>query len=273
MKRIWLYLAPVMIFAGSALANPYTCASFSGFACAQNTGTLTSIDHHDIYTWGFNSLNLAGKTITGATIAFSQITNWDTNVNRLDIDLLDSPKSANTVASGGAVNWVQVNTNSGDIPMANWNDDFLHNNTNVGTNLGQGDFRYSLTAMNSAAYGMVGIGTNLSADYASDLGHAGTMDATHSFNGPGHPSNYTYTFTAADLTKLALFINNGGDFAFGFNEDCHFYDSSVTFQMTVASTPEPGSIVLLITGLAAMAYAMRKRRAALGTQRDSLDLV
>jgi hypothetical protein len=262
LKKLLLYLTPFMTLAlpVGALANPITCAGFSGFACAQNTGTLTSIDHHDIYTWGFNGINLNGQTITGATIAFKQITNWDFNQNRLDIDLLDTPTSANTVAAGGAVNSVQVNTNSGEIPFADWNDDFLHTNTNIGMNLGQGDFRYSLTALNSAAYGMVGIGSNLSADYASDLGHAGTVDATHSFNGPEHPVDYTYTLSQADLNKLALFINNGGNFAFGFNEDCHFYDSSVTFQMTVAPVPEPGSMSHLIIGLGAMAYFLRKRR-------------
>ena len=95
MKKHWLYPAPLMILAlpGSVLANPYTCVAYSGFACAQNTGTLTSLDHHDIYTWGFNGINLTGQTIIGATIAFKQITNWDINVNRLDIDLLDTPKS------------------------------------------------------------------------------------------------------------------------------------------------------------------------------------
>ena len=277
MKRSFLSLFAFAALAlpGIAFADQYNCSGFTGGAggglCAQQSGSsaLTQIDHHDIYTWGFSGISLAGKTILSATLAFSQIYNWDTNQNRLYIDLLNSPNSKSSVASGGSVNFTQVNTNSGDVGIAYWNDDFLHINTNsVGAN-GGGDWRYALTANGSAAAGLVAVGANDTPDHVNDLLHAGTQDGTHSFYGPqaqsGHAAvDYTYTFSGTDLSTLASYINAGGDFAFGFSPDCHYFDNSVTMQISLGNAaspvPEPGSILLLGTAAFFVIRKIRQKR-------------
>ena len=97
------------------------------------------------------------------------------------------------------------------------------------------------------------------------MGHAGTVDSTHSF-ALSPAVDYTYSFSAADLAKLAQFINNGGDFAFGFNPDCHYFDTSVTMQITLgnatSSVPEPMSILLL--GTVALVVTRQMRRKGFG---------
>jgi hypothetical protein len=149
------------------------------------------------------------------------------------------------------------------VGITHWNDDFLHNNTNTAGANGGGDWRYSLTVDGSAAAGLVAVGASDS-DHPNDVGHAGPVDSTHSFGGPGTSVDYTYTFTASQLATLATYITNGGDFAFGFSPDCHYYDSSVTFQFTTApaAVPEPTSILLLATVAGFMIFQTRRTKRA-----------
>ena len=254
---ICLLVVPTIAF-GSA----YNCTGFSGGLCATTTG-LSNMSKTNIYAWGFSGITIpTGQVILSATIAFSGIYNWDTAQNRLDIDLLDTPNSA---TSGGSVSTAVVNSVSTDVPVSQWNDDFLHKNT-VTTN-GLGDYRYALTANGSSAYGMVAVGANNNTtdnpDHAAmNLGAVGTVDQTHSFNTTA--KNYIYTLSATDLTALTNYITNGGNFAFGFNPDCHYYDSGVTMQITFAAAPvpEPGSILLFGTVGALVASRMRRTKRA-----------
>lgn len=97
MKRTLLLLAAVAIFGlpASALADTIT---FRAPATAPNTGSggpnQVDLDHHRAYAWRIDNANLAGKQITGATLTFSNISNWDRNANMLFIHLLDSAKGA-----------------------------------------------------------------------------------------------------------------------------------------------------------------------------------
>jgi hypothetical protein len=66
------------------------------------------------------------------------------------------------------------------------------------------------------------------------------------------------------LTALANYIANGNDIALGLDSDCHFGDTSITFQIygtpnvTQAAVPEPGTMLLVGSGLFA-AYRRRRR--------------
>src|ERR1700738_2196549 len=53
---------------------------------------LNNLDHHFAYTWRIDNINLAGATISGASLTFINIRNWDANPNILFIHLFDTSK-------------------------------------------------------------------------------------------------------------------------------------------------------------------------------------
>ena len=79
----------------TALADTYT---FQAPATAANQGNggprQFDLDHHNAYTWRIDNVNLAGQTITGARITFSNISNWDRNANMLFVHLLDTARNS-----------------------------------------------------------------------------------------------------------------------------------------------------------------------------------
>jgi hypothetical protein len=96
-KKLLISLAGLVLLSlpATALADTLT---FQAPATAPNQGNggakQFDLDHHRAYAWRIDNVNLAGKTITGATLTFSNISNWDTNPNRLFIHLLDAAKAA-----------------------------------------------------------------------------------------------------------------------------------------------------------------------------------
>jgi PEP-CTERM motif-containing protein len=97
LKRILLLLAAIIVVAApiTTFADTFT---FEAPPTAPNEGNggprQFDLDHHRAYTWRIDNVNLAGKTITGATLTFKNISNWDTNPNMLFVHLLDSAKNA-----------------------------------------------------------------------------------------------------------------------------------------------------------------------------------
>lgn len=81
-------------------------------------------------------------------------------------------------------------------------------------------------------------------------------------------TTWVHSFSQAELTSLTAYINNGGNIAFGFDPDCHFNISSISFGMDVgpnnippSEVPEPASIVLVGTALLASLGTLRRKRA------------
>jgi hypothetical protein len=52
-----------------------------------------------------------------------------------------------------------------------------------------------------------------------------------------------------------------GNFGFGFDPDCHYWNCKVSLEVTTAPVPEPGTLALVGFGLAAAGAATRRRRA------------
>ena len=72
MQKLFLLFAAVIVIALPAVASADTI-TFQAPATAPNVGSGGSrqfdLDHHSAYTWKIGGVNLAGKTITSATIS------------------------------------------------------------------------------------------------------------------------------------------------------------------------------------------------------------
>jgi hypothetical protein len=109
--------------------------------------------------------------------------------------------------------------------------------------------------LNSAPLGVQTLSTNTgSGNYFTGNG----TQLTNLVNVGTSPVNYPVNFTSAQLTALTSAVSDG-NFGFGFDPHCHFYDTGVTFTITTASVPDSGSSLLLL-GLGFLALCGLSRR-------------
>lgn len=78
---------------------------------------LNDLDHHLVYTWRIDNINLTNVSITGASMTFTNIANWDSNPNMLFVWLLDT-------AIGSGVRTVQ-DVDASQAPVTDIADAFL----------------------------------------------------------------------------------------------------------------------------------------------------
>ena len=223
MRKLFLIFAALVVIALPAIASADTI-TFNAPATGANQGSgganQFNLDHHEAYTWRIDGVNLAGQSITSATLTFRNISNWDKNPNMLFVHLLDTAKRA-------GVNSFQDAPLS-QVPVTDINDDFA--------------------------------GTRYANNPLVAPGTANTFLTQHSFSMT--PTNFVYTFTQEQLAVLSAYFLNGGDAAFGFDPDCHFWNDGIVFTFTTAPNPvpEPTTIALLGTGLAGLYYSRKRKK-------------
>jgi hypothetical protein len=83
MKTILSFLM-LVLFALTTRATSYNYAP--------TPADLNDLDHHSAYTWRIDNINLGAATITGASLTFTNIANWDANPNVLFMHLFDTAR-------------------------------------------------------------------------------------------------------------------------------------------------------------------------------------
>ena len=166
---------------------------------------LNDLDHHMVYTWKVSNVTLPqGQSITGARITIKNIANWDSGPNRLFIHLLDNAKTSG---------------------VASFMDDPNSSNTNV-----------------SIIDDFVDTRNHNQSNWLVANGTADTFLTSQTFTTT--PVNFVYNFTTAQLNALFSYFSIGGNFALGFDPDCHFFNDGIKFEIFTAGnpptpTPEP----------------------------------
>lgn len=206
-------LAAASLFLGLSQSQ----AALTTLSFSPDPADLGDLDHHLVYSWKIDNINLTNLSVTSASITFKNISNWDNNPNMLFCWLMD------TATHSGVANIQDVDPNQ--APVVDIVDAFLSPNSLV---------------LNSTAKIKL---------------------FQQSFTTSG--SDFTYTFNAQQLAALTQYINNGGDVAFGFDPDCHFFNDGIIFKMNVTAVPEAASAIPAAALVAlATAFEIRRRRRA-----------
>jgi hypothetical protein len=225
MRTFLLLIAAAVVFALPATTSADT-VTFTAPATAPNQGnggpSQFNLDHHDAYTWRVGGVNLAGQTITGATLTIRNISNWDSNANRLFIHLLDTARNAGVGSFQDAP--------STQTPVTDINDDF------AGT-------RY----LNNP---LVGSGT------------ANTFLTSQSFTTTARTYVYTFTADQLSVLSAYFMNGGDIAFGLDpdchfWNDGIVF-----SFTTKPTATPEPTTMVLLGTGLAGLYYNRKRKKQA-----------
>jgi hypothetical protein len=268
-KSLILLIAGIALIPGGALAASYTFDINSGLKAATPGTDTNGLDHHLAYAWNLSGFNLGSQTITGASITFTNIHNWDTNANKLFVYIAASSASTPGTTGGGtgsaACSLGACGSLSGDV---------TNNNTGFGNILNHTTYYTDSTDGTTINDEWTAANGNTDPLYSTSVGTgakstSGGRTKVNDWSFPFSPdTNLTYNFTTgagSQVADLQTYIGSaaGGDFALLMDSDCHYFFDDITLTLTTSSpVPEPGSILLMTTVLAGVCMILRRKKTA-----------
>lgn len=224
-----------------------------------NPADLSDLDHHSLYTWRIDDIDLTGKEVTSVTLTFEQMYNWDNTANQLFIHLLDTARKPGVSEfvddpfGGLAIN----EQDDFAINYDPWWSPAFHSRSDWLVDSGTGD-------MLLTNRGFAGPSTNPNniPSPVGDLSGWTYANCASDAGGPKNPCDYTYTFSSDEIDQFQSFVGDIGGIALGLDPDCHFFNEGVVMTVNATSLsaiPEPSTLVLFGTGLLA-AYRRHRRQ-------------
>jgi hypothetical protein len=239
MKRLVfsLILGCLILCAAAAYAGVYEFTP--------NAYNLDNLSHDRWYLWKFGWAVPSGSEIVGATLTFTDITNWAYEPNnRLQLHLINDPNLTNWSLSNS-----KTRTEYGVVQRTYWRTDNDNSTDNFAT--GANDKR-------------IGIYRDLDGTYR-ESSQPGDPEITFDFaNLANQPSTVTPLPSDVNLIDDLNLWAADGNWAIGFDPDCHYFNNGVKLTITTRSVPtqtipEPMSLMLGVMGLGSVAGLRRLR--------------
>lgn len=219
--RMVLTMALVAVFAGSAMAATITFSP-------RPSPDLLDLNHEQFYLWGIRTPITPGS-IQSATLTIQNIYDFTRESNdTLFVHLLDSVTVPVPGAPIASLSWRWDPTHRYQTVTAYASDQSATDQT-------VSDYFVGRTAPWFSPSSPPLVGT-----WSDPLG--------------GSPTGFNLSFT---INPVYFSWLTDGNFGFGIDPDCHYYNSGVT--LTVETVPEPGTILMFGTGLVGLAGVVRRR--------------
>ena len=253
-------------FAAALFAVPAAYAQTT-YSYQPNPADMNDFDHHSVYSWNVKptQFDSAMTSVTGGTLTFTNIANWKAEANVMHLWLFDT-----SVYSGVKSFYDDKTSNSNVTDLT---DDFSNARYHNGVDA-NGSKAPWLIADGTKGISLDSGALSVSSGYWSyDAAHTGWQDgnASNNWADATKAKTVTFTFSNAAISTLNSYLANGGDFALGFDPDCHYFNDGVTLSLNTApktgpaAVPEPGLLTFLATGGMPIAFGLvraRRRKAA-----------